>query len=121
MDLVIVSLSAVDVVLDLAAAGSLGSFPPSLLKVAKIFRVLRMGRVLKLIKVDLISTNFSNINVVISGVFFSFKLEMLVSSLIFVVLNSLVFYLYVDWTSHHFFLPIKTSLTSFSNIYQLFD
>ena len=78
LDLFIVSLSAVDIVLDLAAAGSLGSFPPSLLKVAKIFRVLRMGRVLKLIKVLLIPTNFSLINLVL------LLFRNVISSLIFV-------------------------------------
>ncbi|XP_065070787.1 sperm-specific sodium:proton exchanger-like [Rhopilema esculentum] len=50
LDLFIVFLSAVDIVLDIVAAGSMGGFSPSVLKVAKIFRVLRMGRVLKLIK-----------------------------------------------------------------------
>lgn len=51
LDLFIVILSAVDIVLDIVAAGSMGGFSPGVLKVAKIFRVLRMGRVLKLFKV----------------------------------------------------------------------
>ena len=44
-------LSIVDIILDRLAAGSLGHFSPGVLKVAKIFRIMRMGRVLKLIKV----------------------------------------------------------------------
>ncbi len=45
-------LSVVDIILDIVAAGSMGAFSPSVLKVAKIFRLLRIGRVLKLIKVN---------------------------------------------------------------------
>jgi len=51
MDLIIVLLSIVDLVVDLATEGATGSFSPSVLKLAKVFRILRMGRLLKLIKV----------------------------------------------------------------------
>lgn len=51
LDLFIVALSIIDIVLDQAADNATGSFSPSILKVAKVFRVLRMGRLLRLFKV----------------------------------------------------------------------
>ena len=51
MDLFIVILSILDIVIDLAADNATGSFSPAILKVARVFRVLRMGRLLRLFKV----------------------------------------------------------------------
>jgi len=51
LDMCIVFLSITDMAIDLLADGaSMGSFSPSVLKLAKVFRILRMGRLLKLIK-----------------------------------------------------------------------
>ncbi|XP_015758289.1 PREDICTED: sodium/hydrogen exchanger 10-like, partial [Acropora digitifera] len=50
LDLFIVILSIVDIVIDLSVDKATGGFSPSILKVAKVFRVLRMGRVLRLFK-----------------------------------------------------------------------
>ncbi|XP_067045427.1 sperm-specific sodium:proton exchanger-like [Acropora muricata] len=50
LDLFIVILSIVDIVIDLSVDQATGGFSPSILKVAKVFRVLRMGRVLRLFK-----------------------------------------------------------------------
>lgn len=52
LDMMIVFLSIVDLTMDLVTDGALGSFSPSVLKLAKVFRILRMGRLLKLIKVN---------------------------------------------------------------------
>ena len=55
LDLFIVVLSVIDIIIDQAVDVATGSFSPSILKVAKVFRVLRMGRLLRLFKVgDLI-------------------------------------------------------------------
>ena len=51
--MMIVFLSIVDLTMDLVTDGALGSFSPSVLKLAKVFRILRMGRLLKLIKVNI--------------------------------------------------------------------
>lgn len=51
IDLFIVLLSIIDIVIDQAADKATGSFSPSILKVAKVFRVLRMGRLVRLFKV----------------------------------------------------------------------
>ena len=51
MDLFIVALSFVDIVVDTIESKDTHGFSPSVLKVAKIFRILRMGRILKLVKV----------------------------------------------------------------------
>lgn len=51
LDSTIVMLSLVDLVVDLGTSGGTHSFSPSILKVAKVFKILRMGRLLKLIKV----------------------------------------------------------------------
>ena len=53
LDMIIVFLSIVDLTMDLVTDGALGSFSPSVLKLAKVFRILRMGRLLKLIKVNI--------------------------------------------------------------------
>ena len=53
LDMMIVFLSIVDLTMDLVTDGALGSFSPSVLKLAKVFRILRMGRLLKLIKVNI--------------------------------------------------------------------
>ncbi|XP_068761684.1 sperm-specific sodium:proton exchanger-like [Montipora capricornis] len=50
LDLFIVILSVIDIVIDLSVDRATGGFSPSILKVAKVFRVLRMGRVLRLFK-----------------------------------------------------------------------
>ena len=52
VDLFIVILSIIDIVIDLSVDQATGGFSPSILKVAKVFRVLRMGRVLRLFKVS---------------------------------------------------------------------
>lgn len=51
IDLTIVALSVIDVIVDLVTEGATGSFSPGVLKLAKIFKILRMGRLLKLMKV----------------------------------------------------------------------
>ncbi len=51
LDLFIVALSIIDIVIDQAADRATGSFSPAILRVAKVFRVLRMGRLLRLFKV----------------------------------------------------------------------
>ena len=53
LDMMIVFLSIVDLTMDLVTDGALGNFSPSVLKLAKVFRILRMGRLLKLIKVNI--------------------------------------------------------------------
>ncbi|KAL9955551.1 hypothetical protein ACROYT_G036889 [Oculina patagonica] len=50
LDLFIVALSIIDIVIDQAADKATGSFSPAILRVAKVFRVLRMGRLLRLFK-----------------------------------------------------------------------
>lgn len=65
VDLFIVALSIVDIVIDEVAGEATGNFSPSVLKVAKVFRVLRMGRLLRLFKV---SDKFTELN----HVFFPF-------------------------------------------------
>ncbi|XP_057290115.1 sodium/hydrogen exchanger 10-like [Hydractinia symbiolongicarpus] len=50
IDLTIVALSVIDVIVDLVTEGATGSFSPGVLKLAKIFKILRMGRLLKLMK-----------------------------------------------------------------------
>ena len=56
LDLFIVILSVIDIVIDLSVDRATGGFSPSILKVAKVFRVLRMGRVLRLFKVRIFIT-----------------------------------------------------------------
>lgn len=51
LDLFIVILSLIDIIIDQAVEEGTGNFSPSILKVAKVFRVLRMGRLLRLFKV----------------------------------------------------------------------
>ncbi|CAH3195691.1 unnamed protein product, partial [Porites evermanni] len=50
LDLFIVILSLIDIIIDQAVEEGTGNFSPSILKVAKVFRVLRMGRLLRLFK-----------------------------------------------------------------------
>ena len=53
LDLFIVLLSLIDIGIDLGTDDAGGSFSPSILKVARVFRALRMGRLLKLLKVTI--------------------------------------------------------------------
>ena len=63
LDLFIDILSLIDIVIDQAGDKGTGSFSPSILKVAKVFRVLRMGRLLRLFKVgDLIDYRVRNVS-----------------------------------------------------------
>ena len=51
-DLLIIALSVVDIAIDLTVdMGSASAFNPNLLKIPKIFRLLRMSRLLRLFKV----------------------------------------------------------------------
>ena len=52
IDLIIVILSIVDVFIDIFTEGESNNFSPGVLKLSKVLRIFRMGRLLKLMKVS---------------------------------------------------------------------
>ena len=56
IDFCIVIMSVVDVFLDVFTEGPSSNFSPAVLKLSKVLRIFRMGRLLKLMKVSHIVT-----------------------------------------------------------------